>query len=311
MKRKKEKYENYAIKWLIDKKTYVKESTYANYSYIVYNYLIPNLGNYKLNELNNKLIQNLIIKFHENNLSNKTIKDIIMVLKSSLNRAFNENIIKKFSLNFSYPNNINIKSLYVLSKNEQYILMEYALNGIDEKNLGILISLFCGLRIGEVCALQWKDIDFENRMIHITKTLQRIFIKEKNKTTSKIIITSPKTLKANRDIPITKVLFEKLKKMKNKNDYYILTGNLNYIEPRVYRSYFSKVLKSLDIAHFKYHCLRHTFASNCISLGTDYKTVSELLGHSNISLTLNLYVHPSVQDKIKCVDLLAKNMMYK
>lgn len=311
MKRKKEKYENYAVKWLIDKKTYVKESTYANYSYIVYNYLIPNLGNYKLNELNNKLIQNLIIKFHENNLSNKTIKDIIMVLKSSLNRAFNENIIKKFSLNFSYPNNINIKSLYVLSKNEQYILMEYALNGIDEKNLGILISLFCGLRIGEVCALQWKDIDFENRMIRITKTLQRIFIKEKNKTTSKIIITSPKTLKANRDIPITKVLFEKLKKMKNKNDYYILTGNLNYIEPRVYRSYFSKVLKSLDIAHFKYHCLRHTFASNCISLGTDYKTVSELLGHSNISLTLNLYVHPSVQDKIKCVDLLAKNMMYK
>ena len=257
------------------------------------------------------MIQNLIIKFHKNNLSNKTIKDIIMVLKASLNRAFNENIIKKFSLNFSYPNNINIKKLYVLSKNEQYILMEYALNGIDEKNLGILISLFCGLRIGEVCALQWKDIDFENRMIHIAKTLQRIFIKEKNKTTSKIIITSPKTLKANRDIPITKVLFKKLKKMKNKNDYYILTGNLNYIEPRVYRSYFSKVLKSLNIAHFKYHCLRHTFASNCISLGTDYKTVSELLGHSNISLTLNLYVHPSTQDKIKCVDLLAKNMMYK
>lgn len=311
MKRKKEKYENYAIEWLIDKKTYVKESTYANYAYIVYNYLIPNLGNYKLNELNNKMIQNLIIKFHENNLSNKTIKDIIMVLKVSLNSAFNENVIKKFSLSFSYPNNINVKSLYVLSKNEQYILMEYALNGIDDKNLGILISLFCGLRIGEVCALKWKDIDFENKMIHITKTLQRIFLKEKNKTISKIIITSPKTLKANRDIPITKVLFEKLKKMKKKDDYYILTGNLNYIEPRVYRSYFSRVLKNLNIEHFKYHCLRHTFASNCISLGTDYKTVSELLGHSNISLTLNLYVHPSVQDKIKCVDLLAKNMMYK
>lgn len=243
MKLKKEKYKNYAMKWLLDKKIYIKESTYANYAYIIYTYLNPNIVNYRLSELNDKIIQNLIIKFHKDNLSNKMIKDIIMILKSSLNKIFDDDVIKRFSLNFNYPSNVNTKKMYVLTKKEQYILMEYVLNNIEVKNIGILISMLCRLRISEVCALKWQDIDFVNKIIHVTKTLQRIFVKENNKTLSKIIITSPKTLKVNRDIPINEILLKKLKNYKKEDECYILTGNANYIEPRVYRNYFSKVLK--------------------------------------------------------------------
>lgn len=304
-------YKKHVIKWLNEKKSYVKESTYANYSYIVYNYIIPYVGNYNVKKLNKKVFQDLILNLHEKSLSNKTIKDIIMVIKSSLRKVFEENKIKSFSLKLVYPKEKNIKTMNVLSKNEQHILMEYIIKNISDKNVGILLSLLCGLRIGEVCALKWENIDLENKIIHITKTIQRIYIKENNTILSKVVITNPKTIKSNRDIPINDFMYEKLINLRKNNNVFVLSGNAQYIEPRTYRNYFTKILKSLNLRHFKYHALRHTFASNLISLKIDYKTVSELLGHSNISLTLNLYVHPSNQDKLECIDILTQNIMYK
>ena len=304
-------YKKHVIKWLNEKKSYVKESTYANYSYIVYNYIIPYVGNYNVKKLNKKVLQDLILNLHEKSLSNKTIKDIIMVIKSSLRKVFEENKIKSFSLKLVYPKEKNIKTMNVLSKNEQHILMEYIIKNISDKNVGILLSLLCGLRIGEVCALKWENIDLENKIIHITKTIQRIYIKENNTILSKVVITNPKTIKSNRDIPINDFMYEKLINLRKNNNVFVLSGNAQYIEPRTYRNYFTKILKSLNLRQFKYHALRHTFASNLISLKIDYKTVSELLGHSNISLTLNLYVHPSNQDKLECIDILTKNIMYK
>lgn len=304
-------YKKHVIKWLNEKKSYVKESTYANYSYIVYNYIIPYVGNYNVKKLNKKVFQDLILNLHEKSLSNKTIKDIIMVIKSSLRKVFEENKIKSFSLKLVYSKEKNIKTMNVLSKNEQHILMEYIIKNISDKNVGILLSLLCGLRIGEVCALKWENIDLENKIIHITKTIQRIYIKENNTILSKVVITNPKTIKSNRDIPINDFMYEKLINLRKNNNVFVLSGNAQYIEPRTYRNYFTKILKSLNLRHFKYHSLRHTFASNLISLKIDYKTVSELLGHSNISLTLNLYVHPSNQDKLECIDILTQNIMYK
>lgn len=234
-----------------------------------------------------------------------------MVIKGSLRKAFNKNITECFSLKLDYPKEKNIKIMNVLSKNEQHILMEYVIKNINDKNIGILLSMLCGLRIGEVCALKWENIDLKNRLIHITKTIQRIYIKEKSIISSKVIIDTPKTIKSNRDIPINDFLYKILIKLRKNNSNFILTGNQKYIEPRVYRNHFSNILKKLNLNHFKYHSLRHTFASNLISLKIDYKTVSELLGHSNISLTLNLYVHPSIQDKLECIDMLTNNIMYK
>ena len=126
------------------------------------------------------------------------------------------------------------------------------------------------------------------------------------KNVSKIILTTPKTKNANREIPINKNFLEIMKKVKANKEDYVLTGNKEYIEPRTYRKYFNKVLDKININHFNFHSLRHTFATNCISLGVDYKTVSELLGHANVNITLNLYVHPRLSQKKKCIDLICK-----
>ena len=245
-------------------------------------------------------------KDNNGGLSEKTIKDITIVVKGSIKKGINEGKIKHIELSFNYPRNDKEKSIYILTKQEQKKITNYVLNNCTSKNIGLLISLYSGIRIGELCALQWKDIDFKNNKLYISKTVQRIYIKDKNECISKIIITSPKTKNANREIPINKEFLEILKKIKSDKNNYILSNSDKYIEPRTYRKYFNKILKELKIKQFNFHSLRHTFATNCISLGCDYKTVSELLGHSNVNITLNLYVHPRYSQKKKCIDLISK-----
>lgn len=313
IKSKKIFYKDWIYSWLIEKKDYIKESTYANYSNNIFNHIIPNLGDYTLNELNHKIIQDFLLELSKNGkkngsggLSEKTIKDITIIVKGSIKKGINEDKIKHIELTFNYPKENKDKSIYILTKYEQNKLTNYVLNNLTSRNIGILLSLYSGIRIGELCALQWKDIDFKNNKLIISKTIQRIYIKEKDKNISKIIITSPKTKNANREIPINKGFIEFFKKIKSDNEYYILSNNEKYIEPRTYRKYFNKVLKESKIKPFNFHSLRHTFATNCITLGCDYKTVSELLGHANVNITLNLYVHPRYSQKKKCIDLVSK-----
>jgi len=302
MIKRKIKYEDYLYNWLMEKRNYVKESTYANYSNIIFTYIIPRLGKYNLNSLNHSIIQKFILCLYDNGsgLSIKTIKDIMIVIKGSIRKAFFDKKIKVlFDLNFMYPKVLKDKKRYVLLESEQNKIVKYALNNINNKNVGILLSLFHGVRIGEVCALKWSDFNFNTNVMHINKTLQRIYIKGVCKNDSKIIITNPKSKLSNRDIPISKDFIKILKKIKTNKEDYVLTGNDKYIEPRTYRIYFNNILKKLNINHFSFHSLRHTFATNCISLGMDYKTVSEILDHSNVNITFNLYVHPSISEKKK------------
>lgn len=306
-------YKDWIYAWLIEKKDYIKESTYANYSNNIFNYIIPKLGNYTLNEINHKIIQDFLLdlsksgrKDNTGGLSEKTIKDITIIVKGSIKKGINEGKIKHIELSFNYPKDNKEKSIYILTKYEQNKITNYVLDNTNTKNIGFLISLYSGIRIGELCALQWKDIDFKNNKLMISKTIQRVYIKDKDKSISKVIITTPKTKNANREIPINKDFLEIIKSLKTNKDNYILSNSDKYIEPRTYRKYFNKILKELKIKHFNFHSLRHTFATNCISLGCDYKTVSELLGHANVNITLNLYVHPRYSQKKKCIDLVSK-----
>lgn len=313
LKNKKILYKDWIYTWLLEKKDYIKESTYANYSNNIFNHIIPKLGNYYLKELNHKIIQDFLLELSksgrkDNNggLAEKTIKDITIIIKGSIKKGINEDKIKHIELTFNYPKDNKENKLYVLTKREQNKITKYVLENINSRNVGLLISLYSGIRIGELCGLKWEDVDFKKNCLTINKTIQRVYIKDKKKNISKVIITTPKTKNANREIPINKDFLEILKKVKsNKNDY-ILTGNEKYIEPRTYRKHFNKVLDELRIKHFNFHSLRHTFATNCISLGVDYKTVSELLGHANVNITLNLYVHPRYSQKKKCIDLICK-----
>lgn len=313
LKSKKILYKDWIYTWLLEKKDYIKESTYANYSNNIFNHIIPKLGDYYLNELNHKVIQDFLLELSKNGrkdnrggLAEKTIKDITIIIKGSIKKGINENKIKHIELTFNYPKDNKENKLYVLTKREQNKITNYVLENINSRNIGLLISLYSGIRIGELCALRWEDVDFKKNCLTINKTIQRVYIKDKNKNISKVIITTPKTKNANREIPINKDFLEILKKVKSEKKHYILTGNEKYIEPRTYRKYFNKVLDELNIKHFNFHSLRHTFATNCISLGVDYKTVSELLGHANINITLNLYVHPRYSQKKKCIDLVCK-----
>lgn len=311
MLRKKIKYKKYIYSWLQGKKEYVKESTYSNYSNIIFNYIIPKLGNYYVDELNHDLIQNYILYLFNQGgkskgLSIKTIKDIMIIVKSSIRNLFLDYNIKPFNLKFNYPKSKFVKKMNILSKEEQNKIVKYILNNPNNRNIGILLSLFLGIRIGELCALKWSDVDFNNEVILINKTMQRIYTKDISKKESKIIVSNPKTLSSDREIPLNKDIISILCKIKANDDYYFLSGSDKYIEPRCYRNYFNKVLKELEIKHYKFHVLRHTFATNCISLGFDYKIVSELLGHSNINTTLNIYVHPKMSQKKECINILYK-----
>ena len=313
LKNKKILYKDWIYTWLLEKKDYIKESTYANYSNNIFNHIIPKLGNYYLKELNHKIIQDFLLELSksgrkDNNggLAEKTIKDITIIIKGSIKKGINEDKIKHIELTFNYPKDNKENKLYVLTKREQNKITKYVLENINSRNIGLLISLYSGIRIGELCGLKWEDVDFKKNCLTINKTIQRVYIKDKKKNISKVIITTPKTKNANREIPINKDFLEILKKVKSDKKHYILTGNEKYIEPRTYRKHFNKVLDELKIKHFNFHSLRHTFATNCISLGVDYKTVSELLGHANVNITLNLYVHPRYSQKKKCIDLVCK-----
>lgn len=306
-------YKDWIWDWLSYKKDYIKESTYANYSNIISNHIAPDLGKYYLKDLNNKIIQEFLLKKYKigrldnlGGLSSKTIRDIVAIIKSSLKFAMKEGLISSFNLDFIYPKISSKDKIYTISKQDQDKLIDYILKNQSSKNFGILLTLYSGIRIGELCALQWKDIDFKNNILNINKTLQRVYIKDKQINKSKLIITNPKTHNAEREIPLNKDFAKELKKFKTDNEDYILSGSRKWIEPRTYRRFFARTLEKAKIDKINFHGLRHTFATNCIKLGVDYKTVSELLGHATVNITLNLYVHPQMSQKKKCIDLICK-----
>ena len=180
--------------------------------------------------------------------------------------------------------------------------MTYLNEEFDRNALGIALSLHTGIRIGELCALQWKDIDLTNRTITVRKTVQRIkCYGGKNKT--KLVITEPKSASSARIIPIPDCLIVVLEKFKDNADKYVLSGKYSPVEPRTVQYRFASVLKKANLPSVHYHSLRHAFATNCISLGFDVKTLSEILGHSSVEITLNRYVHSSLDRKRACMDM--------
>lgn len=186
----------------------------------------------------------------------------------------------------------------------------YALENPSTKNIGILITVCSGMRIGEICALKWEDIDFGKNVIHVDGTIQRIYDPEIKKT--RLVYSLPKTVSSNRYIPISKNIVKMLKDFRkvSKPDYYVCSGSVKPIEPRTFRDYYKRfILKKVGIDHvIKFHGLRHTFASLLIESKADVKTVSTVLGHSDVSTTLNVYCHPSDESKKKAIDAGLKNV---
>ena len=309
------KYEEWLDIWMEKERFFIKESTYATYTNIIENHLKPVLGKKKINNITNEDLQNFIIlklstskKNLEKGLALKTVKDMTVLIKNTLKTATQNKLIPFQNFQCKFPSSFSKSHLKTFSVEEQKILFKYLINNQNSKNLGILLCLQTGLRLGEICGLQWQDINLEKSTLTICRTLQKIYIKEKNKSYSKTIISTPKTKTSNRIIPLNIDFINLIKPFQqNKNNYFI-TNSTNYLKPHCYRYYYQKLLHFLNLPKLRFHSLRHTFATQAIELGIDCKTISEILGHVNMNTTLNLYVHPKTEYKRKCLDLIYKKL---
>ncbi len=301
--------------YLNNKKHSVKESTYAKYQRDIQNHIKPYWDSILLKEVNGIKIEHFITHllskdniYTNEKLSAKTAKDIIVLFKSIITYA-NQRELCNINLSYLPVPKVNHPKVRTLSHEEQKILENYLSTNINLSKLGILLTLYTGLRIGELCALQWRNIDMQNQMLYIDTSVQRI----KNNLaehSTKIIFDSPKSNSSIRTIPILTELFNCLKdyfeSANYSDDCYFLTGSTDYIEPRkLYRKYQS-YLKECSLPQYTFHCLRHTFATRAIECGCDPKSLSEILGHSNVKITLDRYVHPNMELKKNQIKLLSK-----
>lgn len=297
-----------AAAWKEYKRPYVKQSTMAAYVLILENHILPTFG--EDNSLPEQSVQAFVLHKIESGLSTKSVKDILIVLKMVMKFGVKKEWMTYYEWDIKYPPSSENKVLDVLSVTNHRKILNHIQSHFTFMGLGIYISLSTGLRIGEICALKWSDINVTDGILTVNRTIERIYIIEGEKKHTELVINTPKTKNSCREIPMNKELLGMLKPLKKvvNDDYYILTNDERPTEPRTYRNYYKRVMEKLDIPKLKYHGLRHSFATRCIEVGCDYKTVSVLLGHSNISTTLNLYVHPNMEQKKRCIDKLFKSL---
>lgn len=293
--------------WLTDNEIRNKKSTTAKYKSLCRNHIFPYFENIKPHEIEVNHINAFIRqKTYQSTLEAKTMHDIITLLMQIIRYGENNRYIPPVKNNILSPS-VPKKELDILTEAEQKALVNSLKNNITAENIGILLSLFAGLRLGEICALQWGDIDFNNGLISVTKTMQRIEVENKA-TRTEIIIDTPKSQKSIRKIPIPDFLLEELRTLSIGccNEAYILTGSkARFIEPRAYQYKFKKYLEKTNMRDINFHTLRHTFATRAIEQNVDVKTLSELLGHSTVNFTLDRYVHPSFNLKKQNIEKLA------
>ena len=295
-------FKDVAFQWLDELKPIRKKSTIVKYSGQLKNHIIPAFGHTSIGAISNEDIisfrQKLMSEGRQGRkLSPKTVADILSRMKS----------IRRFALLHGYevkfiPDSMKIQQpqvkIRILSSSEEKRLLSYLKNNFDLTALGIFLSLFTGLRIGELCALKWNDFSFAEEEFRVQRTMQRLhnFNEHSAKKTS-LEIGAPKSPSSIRSIPIPEKLMDYLRSA-YVEDAYVLSGEINrFVEPRTMGNRFKSVLRKCGIKAINFHALRHTFATKCVELGFDVKSLSEILGHSNVNITLNRYVHPSMESK--------------
>ncbi len=297
---RKRRFAFYCDEWLKLNRSRVKESTYAKYSSMLEKHIKPRLGGCLVQALSSIIVEQFSHDLlYEEELSPKTVKDILTTLHS---------IIKHISKQFPEPlPNIEIiypkvpkNEMRVLSKDEQTRLVEYLLTDMDECKFGVLLSLLTGMRIGEVCALQWKNICLQEQTVQVKSTMQRLKdFSENSVNKTKIVISDPKSDTSARVIPLTEYAV-RLCKMHwcDSPTAFVLTGESSrYIEPRTMQYKLERYTSECNLEGVHFHTLRHTFATRCVEVNFEIKSLSEILGHSSPRITLERYVHSSMELK--------------
>ena len=289
--------------WLSAVRNSVKESTFANYTMKINHHILPVFGTITYELLTSAAVHDFITRKIDSGLSAKYVSDIIIILKS---------MAKYMKRVHGYRNPVEYvnlpkqkrheKSLY--SAAQQRNLTAFLMRNMNLTSLGILLSLYTGLRIGEICGLKWKDIDYSQKILNVNRTAQRI----QTATGSKLSVTAPKTASARRSIPIPSCIIKLLRRFSSAGELYVLSGTEQPVEPRTMQNRYHAMLKKAGLPSINYHSLRHMFATNSLQAGFDIKTLSEILGHASVETTLRAYVHSSMERKAVCMNLLMKKV---
>ncbi len=289
----------YCDLWLSQHRSAVKPATYAKYATILERHIKPQLGACRPAAISTEVVERFKTELlTERALSVKTTRDILMVLKmvvaftkKQLPGAFSE-------LEITYPREQK-REMRVLSTEEQARLVSYLTTEMDLCKFGTYLALATGLRIGELCALRWKDISIRNRSITVSAAMQRLKnFDDAVQAKTVIYFGTPKSDLSARTIPLTDQATALCKQFKpDRADAFVLTGTADYMEPRVLQYRFKRYMEDCGLENVHFHTLRHTFATRCVEVGFEIKSLSEVLGHANTSITLNRYVHSSMELK--------------
>ncbi len=302
------KYKDWLNEWL---EYYVKPTTkirtYMKYQRQVKNHIIPKLGDYELENLSAGILQRFTVSLSEEGLATNTVNSIVSVLKSSLKMAAMLGVVSvQYADTVMRPKGRE-KKVECFTKDEQRKIEKYVNESQNDRLFGIVICLYTGLRIGELLALKWNDLDLTKGIINITKSCRDGW----NNGQYVKITDVPKTENSYRIVPIPKQLLLRLKKLKKQSggEYIIGSESVYGAEIRSYQRTFERLLKRLKLPHKGFHSLRHTFATRALEVGMDVKTLSEVLGHSNPTVTLKRYAHSMLEHKTEMMNKLGKLLL--
>lgn len=285
-----------AEEWLAELSGRRKISTYVKYETAYRTHLDSIIGSCRLSSgMSQELREKIFDHLSEKELSESLQKSVICVANQILVFA-SRHYLAGIPLLAHPPAKIKKKRVRTFSIAEQTILLECIYGRMDKFMAAVLLCLYVGLRLGELCALRWTDIDFNGKVLTVNRTVQRIAGPD-HITKTVLLENPPKSESSRRTIPLTLELLEILSGLKREQLY--VFGGEKPLEPRTMQYRFKKLLKEAGIDDRTFHTLRHTFATNCVENGMDVKALSELLGHSDVKITLNRYVHPTMDSKRK------------
>lgn len=295
-----------AEKWLEQIKEIRKYSTYIKYLKLYESHVKKAMENAQISDISNNFVNvKLFNTEYGKNISANTKHSITVMINQILHYASEYYDYPETKLSNRYVREQN-KRIEILNHSEQALLLRYLSQDIDLSKAGIILCISTGLRLGEICSLKWEDIDLEQMIIHISRTVQRIASLGADTKTS-LIITAPKSLFSIREIPISDEIRSLLDQMHQMQTGPYVLGGDKPLEPRTYQKRFKKYLREINSKEYNFHAIRHTFATNCIDSGMDVKSLSEILGHCDVKITLNRYVHPTMETKRKHISALASS----
>ena len=291
-----------AEEWLATIENEKKHATYMKYHNVYEIHIREKLALRTFAELDDDVMAEVFQCDGEEVLSGSLQKSISCVLNQVISYAVSHYHIMMTRYSCQRQR-VAAKPVEVLNQSEQARLLQCLYDEMDIYKLGIMICLSTGLRLGEICSLKWEDVDLEGKVLHVNTTVQRIAVNGgEGKTT--LLEGEPKSIFSKREIPLSDELIKLLSPYYGKDGEYVIKRK-KPMEPRTYQNKFKKYLQEAGIKNKNFHALRHTFATNCIGSGADIKSLSEILGHSDVKITMNRYVHPTTETKRQHMNSLA------